>query len=264
MKKILFYFLLLSVTSCTWEEPSFNPLFDMVLVEGGTFDMGRRANDMIVDSQKRDDEVPVHSVTLGSFYLSKYEVTVKQYRDFCTVTGRTAPANQKDENPVVGVTWNDAVAYCNWLSQETGQTFRLPTEAEWEFAARGGNKSQGFIFSGSNNLTDVGWYDANTGRSLQRGGQKRANELGLYDMSGSVWEWCRDWYGPYSKEAVTNPKGPSSPSTGAVHVHRGGSYLFGSIYCRITYRGGPIFSGIPNVETFTNSTIGFRLAADIE
>ena len=198
MKKISFYLLLFTLTSCKWEEPSFNTLFDMVLIDGGSFDMGRRANDNILDTQKRDDEVPVHAVTL----------------------------------------------------------------AEWEFAARGGNKSQGFIFAGSNSLAEVGWYDANSGRSTRPGGQKQANELGLYDMSGNVWEWCSDWYGPYSKEPATNPKGPSAPSQGAVHVHRGGSYMYGSSYCRITYRGGHIFVTTPNVETFTNYTIGFRLAAD--
>ncbi len=273
MKKIILCLSFLCCMGCKWEEPSLEPL--MVFVEGGSFIMGRFLGDRNVETYKQgklgtDDELPTHKVTVSSFNICKYEVTVKQYRDFCEDTGHPQPksfSEQLEDNPVMNVTWQDAVDYCEWLSDKTGKRYRLPTEAEWEYAARGGKQSKGTIFAGSSLITNVGYYDGNSRSTPQNVGKLSPNELGLYDMSGNVWEWCSDWYGPYTAKEEVDPKGPAQPIPGAVRVHRGGSYRYGSIYCRITYRGGPIFDDdlkTLNVNTFTNNTLGFRVAADVE
>ena len=262
MKKAFFCLLLFFLAGCEWEDPYLKPL--MNYVQGGTFLMGRRANDTTRDTQKpTDDEIP-HQVTVDDFTICKYEVTVEQYRNFCEDTGRAMPAGQvQDDHPVMNVTWDDAMAYCSWLSEKTGENFRLPTEAEWEYAARGGIKgtSTGLIYAGSNTLSEVGWFNT---QSIMPVGQKKPNELGLYDMSGNVWEWCSDWYGPYtvSREALVNPKGPEQRvGTNTVRVHRGGSFAFGALYCRVAFRGGTIFSGNADPATFKNNTIGFRVVS---
>jgi formylglycine-generating enzyme required for sulfatase activity len=153
--------------------------------------------------------------------------------------------------PITGVSWNDAKAYCEWLSQKTGKTYRLPTEAEWEYAARGGSKSVGYKYSGSNNIDEVAWYDGNSGSKTHPVGQKKANELGIYDMSGNVWEWCGDWYGSYSSSSQTNPIGAAS---GSNRVFRGGSWYFIAIYCRSANRD----DSTPDTR---NGSIGFRLVS---
>ncbi len=261
MKKTYFCFLLFLLAGCQWEEPYLKPL--MIYVEGGTFQMGRRTGDTARDTQKQTDDETPHQVTVSGFTICKYEVTVEQFRNFCTDTGRSMPTGQvQDDHPVMNVTWDDAVAYCAWLSDKTGENYRLPTEAEWEYAARGGNKSAGTIYAGGNTLSEVGWFNTQTVMPV---GQKRPNELGLYDMSGNVWEWCSDWYGPYtvSREALDNPKGPEQRvGTNTVHVHRGGSFMFGAIYCRVAFRGGTIFStGAVDPATFKNNTLGFRVVS---
>lgn len=144
------------------------------------------------------------------------------------------PSGFKGSNlPVERVSWEDCQAFITKLNQLTGKTFRLPTEAEWEYAARGGAKSRGYKYSGSNNIDDVAWYDDNSDDETHPVKTKAPNELGLYDMSGNVFEWCNDWYGDYSRSAQTNPTGPN---TGSFRVYRGGSWVSGAGSCRVSFR----------------------------
>ena len=203
----------------------------MVKVEGGTFQMG--------DEQGLGDfdEQPVHTVTLKTFSIAKTETTVLQWKTFCSETGRQMPESPSwgwiDDHPIVNVSWDDASAYGAWLSGKTGKIYRLPTEAEWEFAARGGALSKGYKYSGGKSLDKVGWYEPNSNDQTQPTAKKRANELGLYDMSGNVWEWCMDWHGLYSAEAQTNPKGAK---TGPDRVIRGGGWYNTADGCRAARR----------------------------
>ena len=200
---------------------------NMVYVEGGTFTMGATSE----QQSYNDDEIPTHRVSLSSFYIGKYEVTQSLWK---AVMGSN-PSNWKGDNlPVEMVSWNDCQTFLRKLNAMTGKNFRLPTEAEWEFAARGGNRSRGYQYSGSNVLSDVAWYDDNSGSKTHNVGTKAPNELGIYDMSGNVWEWCQDWSGrSYSSSAQTNPKGPSS---GYNRVHRGGSWFHGARDSRVASR----------------------------
>jgi len=181
----------------------------MIEVQGGSFDMG--SND------GENEEKPVHRVTVSSFKMSQYEITVAQYRIYCKATGTEMPDipdwGWKENHPIVNVSYDDASKYCNWLSKKTGREYRLPTEAEWEFAARGGNKGNGYNYSGGNDTEAVAWYTANSGGETQPVGRKKPNELGLYDMSGNAKEWCKDWYDEkyYNNSTSINPKGPSAP-----------------------------------------------------
>lgn len=205
----------------------------MITVEGGTFTMGD------TEMEGESDEQPAHEVTLKTFQMSKTLVTVAQYRAYCTATGKNMPDPPSwgwiDSHPVVNVTWHDAVAYTDWLADKTGKNYRLPTEAEWEYAARGGNKSNGNKYAGGRSLDMVGWYGDNSNSRTQPVAQKRPNELGLYDMSGNVWEWCRDWYSAnyYANSPKDNPRGPAS---GSYRVLRGGSWGNDASYCRVAYR----------------------------
>ena len=186
---------------------------NMVYVSGGTFTMGATSEQ---GSDAYDGEKPVHSVTLSSFYICKYEVTQALWK---AVMGSN-PSNWKgDDLPVETVSWDDCQTFIRKLNALTGKNFRLPTEAEWEFAARGGNNSRGYKYAGSNNIETVAWYDGNSGNKTHVVGTKSPNELGLYDMSGNVWEWCQDRYGSYSGASQTNPTGASS---GSNRVLRGG------------------------------------------
>ena len=199
---------------------------NMVYVEGGTFTMGATSEQQNPD----DDEKPTHRVSLSSFYIGKYEVTQALWK---AVMGSN-PSNWKGDNlPVEKVSWNDCQTFLRKLNTMTGKNFRLPTEAEWEFAARGGNRSRGYQYSGSNVLSDVAWYDDNSGSKTHNVGTKAPNELSIYDMSGNVWEWCQDWKGSYSSSTQTNPKGPSS---GSNRVGRGGGWNSFARYCRVAYR----------------------------
>lgn len=203
-----------------------DPFFeDMVLVGGGSFQMG---------SDQFNDEKPVHTVIVPSFYISKYPVTQGQWQK---VMGNNPAHFKGDERlPVESVNWYDVQEFLKKLNKRTGQQYRLPSEAEWEYAARGGQKSKGYEYAGSNNLDEVGWYSANSGSKTHPVGQKKANELGLHDMSDNVWEWCEDdWHNSY-KEA---PKGSSAwvdDPRGASRVFRGGSWSFNAISCRAAYR----------------------------
>ena len=202
---------------------------NMVYVSGGTFTMGATSEQ---GSDAYDGEIPTHSVTLSSFYLCKYEVTQALWQ---AVMGEN-PSNLKGDNlPVEKVSWDDCQTFITRLNNLTGKNFRLPTEAEWEYAARGGNRSRGYKYSGSNTLSDVAWYDGNSDIEMHPVGSKSPNELGLYDMSGNVYEWCSDWYGTYSSSAQTNPIGHSC---GSGRVSRGGCWLSDAGDCRSSYRSG--------------------------
>ncbi|MCK4653578.1 MAG: formylglycine-generating enzyme family protein [Candidatus Cloacimonetes bacterium] len=250
----------------------------MIFVKGGTFQMG--------SNKRESDEKPVHTVTVNDFYIGKYEVTHKEYieflnskgvspngsfggKEYIDMNGEDCAVDYKkgfwflvsgkfyfkgnkyadQENcPIIEVTWYGAKAYCEWKGG------RLPTEAEWEYAARGGNKRQSaslsplatlrtglvedYKYSGSNNLGDVAWYNINSGMKTHKVGTKQANELGIYDMSGNVWEWCNDWYSYinyYKSSPMNNPKGPDS---GSNRVLRGGCWLRGPSRSRVAFRGG--------------------------
>lgn len=279
----------------------------MVRVEGGAFQMG---------SEEYDDEKPVHEVRLHNFEIGQYPVTVREYLAFVKNTGRNRPEWMEedskynvetgsddyykkigsaltDENcPIVGISWFDAVAFCNWLSSRHGLEpayrqaetpepsktkeilldlrtggYRLPTEAEWEYAARGGRQSKGYRYAGSDELDEVGWFWENSGDKRLSGewnedkifknncrphpvGRKKPNELGLYDMSGNVWEWCWDWYGNYSNEPQENPTGPNS---GSFRVDRGGSWNRGAAGARCSNR-------LLDTPVGRVADLGFRLA----
>ena len=202
---------------------------DMVRVEAGTFTMGATVEMMYT----LDDEKPTHRVTLtNDYYMGKYEVTQALWQ---AVMGNN-PSEFKGGNlPVENVSWNDCQEFISKLNRITGKTFRLPTEAEWEYAAHGGKKSRGYQYSGSNNLSDVAWCTDNSGNKTHTVGTKQPNELGIYDMSGNVWEWCQDRYGKYSSSSQVNPTGANS---GFRRVYRGGSWRGAVRYCRSSYRGG--------------------------
>ena len=201
---------------------------DMVLVEAGTFTMG--ATPEMKDPY--DDEKPTHKVTLtNDYYIGKYEVTQALWQ---AVMGNNPSFFKGDNLPVEQVSWNDCQEFISKLNRITGKTFRLPTEAEWEYAARGGKKSRGYQYSGSNNISDVAWYGDNSGSKTHAVGSKQANDLGIYDMSGNVYEWCHDWYDNYSSSSQTNPTGATS---GSFRVFRGGSWYYVARDCRSSCRG---------------------------
>lgn len=219
---------------------------NMIYVEGGTFTMGASGT----DTEAADDEFPAHIVALNGFYICSTEVTQQLWR---AVMGAN-PSNHLGDVlcPVEKVSWSDCSTFITKLNQMTGQSFRLPTEAEWEFAARGGNKSNGYKYAGSNNVNEVAWFwNTTPGASnmTRPVASKLPNELGLYDMSGNVYEWCSDYYGSYfDTDGPTNPQGPSS---GTTRVYRGGSYQSASRFCRVSSRNGGLAS---------SNWIGLRLA----
>jgi formylglycine-generating enzyme required for sulfatase activity len=219
--------------------------FKMVAVKGGTFRMGA-IKDM--DSDAHSDESPVHSVTLSDYYIGETEVTQELWQVVMGSNPLYFTGNL--QRPVERVSWNDCQTFISRLNSLTGKNFRLPTEAEWEYAARGGQKSKGYKYAGSNTLSDVAWYSDNSSSTTHDVKGKQANELGLYDMSGNVYEWCQDWFGTYSSSAQTNPTGPAS---GSYRVCRGGSWYSSAGGCRVSYRGI-----ITPADCFTY--LGLRLA----
>jgi len=248
----------------------------MPLVKGGDFQMGNTQN----DGEVCYDEKPVHPVHLTyDYYIGKYEVTYNEYDAYCEATGKRKPDDEgcgRSNRPVSNVTWWDAIGYCNWLSKKEGiakaydnegnlidkngnkptditqvEGYRLPTEAEWEYAARGGQESTGdYKYAGSNDIDTVAWYFDNSSRIGQPVGQKTPNELGLYDMSGNVWEWCHDWHDVYSSSTQTNPTGPNCVSC---RVIRGGGWSFGARDCWVANR----FKYKPDISI---NHVGFRIA----
>jgi len=250
---------------------------EMVLVEGGTFTMGDEFEDL------EDWCRPVHEVTLTyDFWLGKYEVTFDEYDAFCEATGRSKPDDWgwgRGTRPVMNVSWWDAIAYCNWLSSKEGLPvayrllgetdegqildangnvttditkvvgYRLPTQAEWEYAARGGKYRSPYKYSGSDNVDEVAWYEENSGSKTHEIGLKLANVLGIYDMSGNVWEWCSDWWYYYTETPKTNPY---SSTIDFYRMNRGGCWYFGATGPRVANRG---YSD----PTGTGSNLGLRI-----
>jgi len=237
-----------------------NVSFKMVFVKGGTFQMGSNSGD--------DDEKPVHSVTVSDFYMGEFEVTQSLWQE---VMGTTIYQQRDKANtswpirgvgadyPMYYVNHTEAEEFCGRLNQRlrsqlpNGYAFALPTEAEWEYAARGGNKSNAYTYSGSNYLSDVGWYEDNSNSTTHAAGSKRANELGLYDMSGNVWEWCEDWYSSSFYSDNRNWTDPVNTYVGSFRVLRGGSWSNGATHCRVANR-------IISSPSYRFNNGGFRLA----
>lgn len=244
-----------TITASTFKESLPNgSTFDMIKVEGGTFDMG---------SEEQEREQPIHKVSVPDFCIGMLPVTNSQYAVFLNdyksekvksgdnegqvmvyehrwgvqQTGDKWQAVKGfEEHPSIRVTWYGAEEYCKWLSQQTGKFYRLPSEAEWEYAARGGNQSSGFRYSGSNKLKEVGWYTVNSLKGTKTVGLKFPNELGICDMSGNVYEWCADhWHKDYQgapDDGSTWIKGGDS----SYRMVRGGSWLNDDVSCRVSYR----------------------------
>ena len=218
--------------------------FNMVRVDGGTFTMGATSEQ---GSDAFDDEKPAHQVTLSTYSIGETEVTQALWK---AVMGNN-PSKFKDDNlPVEQVSWDDCQTFISKLNEMTGKRFRLPTEAEWEYAARGGSKSHGYKYSGSNKIKDVAWYDSNSRKKTHDVKTKQPNELGLYDMSGNVMEWCQDWYGSYGSDSQTNPTGATS---GPDRVNRGGGWYHYASVCRVSFRGY-------NTPSYRFNYLGLRLA----
>lgn len=217
--------------------------FTMVMVEGGTFSMGATKEQIRPES----DEIPIHDVTLSSFYIAETEVTIALW-DAVMKDNSCVPG--VENNPKGGLSWDDCKEFISRLNKMTGYTFRMPTEAEWEYAARGGNRSQGYMYAGSDLLDEVAWYRDNSDGKAHAVAQKKPNELGLYDMSGNVYECCQDWYGSYTSKAQSNPKGPA---IGSNRVFRGGSRNCHSSYNRVSFRSN-------NNPSVRYRDLGLRLA----
>lgn len=217
---------------------------EMVYVEGGAFQMGSDDSD---ESAERIEN-PKHEVSVSDFQIGKYEVDQRLWEN---IMGTNPSQIKGDSLPVTNVSWNDVQEFIKRLNKITKKKYRLPTEAEWEYAARGGNRSQGFIYVGSNNPDSVAWHFDNSGRMPHKIGTKQPNELGIFDMGGNIQEWVNDWYGAYTDDPQTNPKGPKSSGIGK--ILRGGNFLILPEYGRPSYRS----VSNPN---FRSPFIGFRLA----
>jgi len=224
----------------------FNP--EMVFVKGSSFFSMGCTKEQGADCN--EDERPAHNVTLRDFYASKFPITQKLWEKVMD----SNPSRFQGENlPVESVSWNDVQEFIKKLNTVTGKKYRLLTEAEWEYAARGGGSTKGQRYAGSNNLGAVAWYGDNSGQATRPVGEKQPNELGLYDMSGNVWEWVQDWKDGYSSSGLQN--NPVGPASGTNRAYRGGSWQDSDIYCRVSRRHG----AVPDTRS---SAVGFRLALD--
>ena len=221
-----------------------NLIDNMIHIEGGTFLMGGTAEQ---GSEPSDFEHPIHEVTLSSFSIGKYEVTQEEWE---AIMGANPSRYSGARHPVEQVSYRDCYRFIRKLNKLTGLKFRLPTEAEWEFAARGGNQSNRYKYAGGNDITKVAWMSEDSSDGTHDVGLKEPNELGLFDMSGNVWEWCSDMFGGYSEATQTNPKGAGRSS---FYVFRGGSWANESWYCRVSVRYG-------NLPRIRSVNLGLRLA----
>ena len=219
--------------------------FKMIAVAGGTFTMGATSEQQNYDN----DEKQTHTVTLSDYYIGETEVTQELWAAVMGSNPSWFSGNM--QRPVEYVSWDDCQTFIQKLNRLTGANFRLPTEAEWEFAARGGRNSRGYQYSGSSNLDDVAWYTYNSSDTTHPVKTKSPNELGIYDMSGNVWEWCQDWYSSsyYSSSPQNNPTGPSS---GSYRVFRGGSWFNYARDCRSANRSS-------RTPVFRHYNLGLRL-----
>ncbi len=206
---------------------------EMIDVEGGTLSLNGNQS------------------SISNFSIGKYPVTQAQWRE--VMGGNPSYFKDCDDCPVESVSWLDVQDFLKKINQQTGFKFRLPTEAEWEYAARGGNQSKDYLYAGSNNLKKVGWYNGNSGGKTHPVGRKKPNELGLYDMSGNVWEWCWDWYGDYPPDAKKDYAGPEE---GDFRVFRGGGWGFHAWFCRVLIRFGP-------APLIRYDNVGFRLVRNL-
>lgn len=221
--------------------------FDMIFVEGGDFDMGGS------HVQALDREKPVHRVRVSSFYMAKFPITQLLWK--AVMKGKNPSRFKGDSRPVEQVSWKDAKAFLGELNRLLPQDYRLPTEAEWEFAVRGGKYSEDFLYAGSDKLKEVGWYNENSYGETQVVGQKLPNELGIYDMSGNVFEWCKDRYSSKYYKACGNigiVEDPQGPKSGADRLIRGGHWGDPAWLCRVSYRRNAS-------PEYRYGLIGFRL-----
>lgn len=238
-----------------YTESAYGVNMKMIYVRGGEFLMGGTEEQ---GEDARADEAVVRKVKVNDFYIGQFEVTQAQWRAVMGtdisrqkhLAGAAAYYGLGGNYPMYWITWDEAVEFCNRLSQKTGKHYSLPTEAEWEYAARGGRAAEATRYAGSDDITQVAWYFENSHSSTHPVGSKKPNKLGIYDMSGNVWEWCQDRYGDtYDEEDTDNPAGPSS---GAFRVCRGGGAGFQESDCRVSRRGS-------NYPGFRVSTHGFRV-----
>ncbi|MBC7382876.1 MAG: SUMF1/EgtB/PvdO family nonheme iron enzyme [Bacteroidia bacterium] len=222
---------------------------EMISVEGDTFMMGD------IFKEGLSNETP-HKVMVSDFKIAKTETTVAQWKVYCKSQKTSMPKEPRwgwiDNFPITGISWIDAMGYCNWLSTTTGKTYRLPTEAEWEFAARGGKSGHAYKYSGSPNLIDVAWYRESSKGKIHPVAKKNANELGLFDMSGNAWEWCSDWYGLFDLKTISNPQGRKE---GRERVSKGCDYNNDSASCRLSHR-------VPLAPEIKHDGHGFRVVCN--
>ncbi len=217
---------------------------DMVCLPDGTFQMG---------NFMEDGEKPVHEVTVKSFFIGRFPVTFDEYNLFAEAAGREKPNDNgwgRGDRPVIDISWDDATAYAEWLNGQTGHEYRLPTEAEWEYAARADSDMAYAFGNDKSMLGEYAWYWDNSEAKTHPVGRKKPNIWGLYDMYGNIWEWVQDWYSDYSGEALTNPSGPM---TGSYRVMRGGSWNLAAGCCRSSVR-------VPRHPVNRDPGAGFRLA----
>jgi len=256
MRKTALSFVLVLISLTGFCQADMN--IQMVFVKGASFFMG--SDDPHFLAPEYDNERPIHRVSIGSYYIAKYEVTNGMYR---RVMGMFPPAYNGvdydnkycDDCPVVKISFDDAKEFIRRLNEKyPSKHYRLPTETEWEYAARGGKYSKNYLYAGSNKINEVSWNGHEKG-STHPVGQKLANELGIYDMSGNVAEWCSDWYGEDYYSKTVDEIDPKGPKTGTKRIVRGGSYYDDDISCRTVYR-----NRLPP-ET-SQWDLGFRLAMD--